>query len=235
MTATPTLPPVRRAIDILTDNVALAGRRVVDVGCGEGAMVRALTALGALVTGVECGAEMLTHARAAKPAGNETYVEGVGQALPLGDDSADCVTFFNSLHHVPTEHMTAALREAARVAGASGLVLVNEPLAEGNFFAITRLVEDETEVRAAAYAAIRQAVGDGLLVEQAEIIYRNPVRWDSFDAFAERMSRIDAERRALVAARNRELRDLFEAAADTDKGGFYFEQPARLNILVKVA
>lgn len=39
--------PVRRTAEVLADLVPLAGRRVVDVGCGPGGMVRAMTARGA--------------------------------------------------------------------------------------------------------------------------------------------------------------------------------------------
>ena len=61
----------RKALDVLADHVEFAGRRVVDVGCGDGGFVRALVKLGAReVVGVECGAEMLARARAAEPAGN---------------------------------------------------------------------------------------------------------------------------------------------------------------------
>lgn len=39
---------------------------------------------------------------------------------------------------------------------------VAEPLAEGNFFELTRMVDDETEVRAAAQAALAKASDAGL-------------------------------------------------------------------------
>lgn len=228
-----TEPIRRRALEVLADHVDLAGRRVVDVGCGEGGLVRALVQRGARVVGVECGAEMLERARAAEPAGDERYVEGVGQALPLPDRSADRIVFMNSLHHVPEEHMAAALAEAARVLVPGGLALVNEPIADGDFFRLTRLVEDEEAVRAAALAAVKGACASGLFVERAEIVYLNPVRMESYEAFALRMGLIDGTRKARVAAAEAELRATFHALAAPRDGAFFFDQPARLTILEK--
>jgi SAM-dependent methyltransferase len=47
---------------------AVAGDRVLDIGCGHGRMSRHLASLGAEVTGVDISAEMLGRARAAGPA-----------------------------------------------------------------------------------------------------------------------------------------------------------------------
>lgn len=223
----------RKALDIIDERFDLTGRRVIDIGCGDGGLVRALAQRGAHVTGVECGAEMLARACAAPPAADERYVNGAGQDLPVPGASADMVVFMNSLHHVPAAHMADALAEAARVLVPGGLALVNEPLAEGNFYQLTRLVEDEEAVRAAAQDAIRHAVAAGLFAEQAEIIYLNPVRMDSYDAFAQRMGLIDAGRKSRVAADAAQLRERFHALATARDGAYFFDQPARLNILVK--
>jgi SAM-dependent methyltransferase len=48
---------------------AVAGARVLDIGCGQGRLSRRLAALGAEVTGVDISAAMLDGARAAGPAG----------------------------------------------------------------------------------------------------------------------------------------------------------------------
>ena len=58
--------------------------------------------------------------------------------------------------------LTTALAEARRVMRPDGAVYVAEPLAEGDFFALTSFVEDEVEVRAAAQAALAGAARAGL-------------------------------------------------------------------------
>lgn len=145
--------PIRRNPDVLTDTLAVAGKQLIDVGCGNGHLVRHLARHGAQVLGVECSPRQLAAAHAAARVADETIVEGAGQALPAADASADIVVFFNSLHHIPGEHMATALNEACRVLRADGVVYVAEPLAEGEFFALCRAVDDETQVRAARRSA----------------------------------------------------------------------------------
>src|ERR1700677_2262651 len=105
-------PPILRHIEALTELIPPAGLRVVDVGCGDGAMVRALTRLGAAVTGIEISAHQLAPALAATPAGRDCYLDGRGEALPLAEESIDLVLYFNSLHQVPAAQHRAALEEA---------------------------------------------------------------------------------------------------------------------------
>ncbi len=135
---------------------------VVDIGCGGGALVRALTGLGARVTGVEISESQLAGAIAQDNGGGARYLVGRAERLPLDDSSVDIVVFMRSLHHVPHDQLGAALAEARRVIRPGGAVYVAEPLAEGSFFELTRMVDDETGVRAAAQAALTHAADDGL-------------------------------------------------------------------------
>ena len=80
----------------------MRGRDVLDVGCGEGWLVRRLGELGAAsAVGVDPLGVALDRARAQDPAGR--YLEGRAEALPFADDSFDVAVFFNSLHHVAVE------------------------------------------------------------------------------------------------------------------------------------
>src|SRR6201996_905292 len=143
--------------------VAPAGKDVVDVGCGGGTLVRELAAAGARPIGIEISEEQLATARARDDgAGGARYLVGRAESLPLDDASVDIVVFMRSLHHVPPEHLQAALGEARRVLRPDGAVYVAEPVAEGDFFALTSLVEDELEVRRAAEAALADSERAGL-------------------------------------------------------------------------
>ncbi|NNG02923.1 MAG: class I SAM-dependent methyltransferase [Inquilinus sp.] len=164
-----TQPQSRRDLDVFDELVAVADRDVADIGCGRGGLVRALVERGARPTGIECGSAALAAAKAAA-IGDERYLEGTAQALPLADASQDLVVFFNSLHHVPVADQPAALREAVRVLRPGGRAYVLEPLAEGPYFEMVRPLNDETEVRAAAYAALK-AAGD--FAELSETVYAN--------------------------------------------------------------
>lgn len=218
--------------DVLTESLDLAGTDVVDVGSGDGANVRVMTRAGARVVGIECGARQLEKAGAAAPAGDETYVEGVGEDLPLADAAADVVVFFNSLHHIAPEHQATALAEAARVLRPGGVVYVAEPLAEGPHFELTQPIHDETEVRAHAYAVIQGAAGVGLDAG-AEFSYVHPQTHKSFEAFRDRMVSINPGKEAQFDAMADQLRARYQRLGTHGEGGDAFPQPIRVNLLRK--
>ena len=110
--------------------------------------------MGARVTGVEISEGQLANAVARDPDGNARYLIGRAEQLPLEDASVDVALFMRSLHHVPIPELTHALAEARRVLRPGGIVYVSEPLAEGDYFELVSLVEDEDEVRAAAQQAL---------------------------------------------------------------------------------
>ncbi|MBI5162594.1 MAG: class I SAM-dependent methyltransferase [Magnetospirillum sp.] len=223
----------RRNIDVIVETIAFAGKRVVDVGCGDGSLARHLARQGATVLGVECSPRQLAKARAAQPVAGVTIVAGVGQALPCPDAFADVVVFFNSLHHVPAAFMAPALAEAARVLVPGGVVYLSEPLPEGLFFAAVRPVDDETAVRAQALAAIQGAAAQGL-EPAGEIRYVHTLKMDSYEAFRERIVSANAEREARFATLDTAMRALFAAnATRTADGAYAFEQPMRINLLRK--
>lgn len=221
----------RNNAQVMVESVALNGKRVIDVGCGDGSLARMMTKNGAHVLGVECSLRQLAKARAAQKAGDEEIVEGVGQALPAPDGAADVVVFFNSLHHIPAEFMGTALEEAARVLRPGGQVYVSEPVAEGLFFQTCRPVDDESQVRAQAQAAIKACRALSL---EREIIYLHTLKMASYEAFRERIISANDEREARFAALDEEMRALFEKNAMRSDDGWVFDQPMRVALLRKV-
>jgi len=158
------MPALDRHVRHLLDLTDVGGALCADVGCGEGALVRALAALGARATGVEIDAPKVALAAARPRVGHEAYVEGRGEALPFDDESLDLVTFVFSLHHVPVALLDAALDEARRVLRPGGRLHVVDPLATGDMSEVLKPLEDETEVREAAQARAAALDGRGVVL-----------------------------------------------------------------------
>ncbi len=226
-------PPRRKHSEVMREYLPLKGKRVADIGCGDGSLARFMAREGARVTGIEPSERRLASARAAEPAGDEDYHQGVAEDLPFEDGSLDAAIFFNALHHVPVEGQGRALEEAARVVRPGGLVYVQEPLAAGPHFELVRPIEDETHVRAEAEKAIKATVAAGLLVQDLELVYEAPYRVVDFDAFKAGVIAVDEGRRPRFEAMEEDLRTAFEALAERRDDGFWLFQPARLNLLRK--
>ena len=206
------------------------GRDVLDVGCGEGWLVRRLASAGARAVGLDPLASALERARRDNSSGPPArYVEGTAQALAFPSGSFDVVVFFNSLHHVPAESMDAALVEAARVLRRNGALYVQEPLAQGAFFELTRHVEDETRVRAAAQEALRRAA-ERQFVELTRRDAVITVRLADLDALRARMISVEPSRAAAIDEQELVLRAALERLGRPGEDGYEFDQPVRANL-----
>jgi SAM-dependent methyltransferase len=218
--------------------VAPAAKDVVDIGCGGGGLVRALVARGARAVGLEISPEQLAPAlaRAGDDSDTERYLVGRAEALPLDDASVDVAVFMRTLHHVPPSHLQRALSEARRVLRPGGLVYVAEPLTEGDFYALTSVVEDELEVRRAAEAALANAGRAGL--ERIETVeYEVRLCLAGRAALRARMVSVDPARGAVFDEREAELAEAFERLGEPgeEPGERCFLQPMRADLLCPAA
>jgi len=98
--------------------------RILDVGCGAGAMTGLLANMGYHVTGIDLSPEMLAVARArADESGLPiTLVDGRAESLPFEDDAFDLVFSRHLLWTLPRPRKT--IKEWARVVRPGGLVAV---------------------------------------------------------------------------------------------------------------
>ena len=226
--------PHRESADVVREFLSLEDARVLDVGCGDGSLVRMMAREGVEVTGLEISESRLARARAASPVAGESYRVGRAEALPFDDRAFDIVVFFNSLHHVPVSGHEKALAEAARVLEIGGELLVVEPLAEGPYFELMRPVDDETEVRDAAYAALRRAADGPAFEEIREYKFATDYCYDSFGSFKDAVLQVDESRRAAFESHATQLRKNFERTARRTADGYGFTHPKRLNLLKRL-
>jgi SAM-dependent methyltransferase len=214
-------------LQVLERHVTLDDRDVLDVGCGGGALVRELVGRGARAVGLEISEQQLGQARAT---GVGRFVVGRAEDLPLPGGSLDVVMFMRSLHHVPQPSMIPALADARRVLRPGGLAYVAEPLAEGDFFELVSILDDETEVRAAAQRALADCEWAGLERMQT-LEYEVGSVSTGIDALRRRFVDVDPERAAVFDAHEGELAAAFARLGDEGEGGRWFTQPMRADLL----
>jgi hypothetical protein len=109
-----------------------------------------------------------------------------------------------------------------------GEVIVIEPLAEGPYFEVMRPVEDETEIRRAAMAAIDAICSAGAATGPAPETWSRPTPVADTEAFIDTLARVDPARRAVAEAQRERLADLFARHATEGPNGPELCQPLRL-------
>lgn len=220
------------ALDFIRRHVApLPGKRVLDIGCGKGALAKALSAEGARVVGVDPAEAALGQARITAPAA--TFECSGAEALPFPDEMFDAAIFLNALHHVPPKSMRQALAEARRVTREDGRILVIEPLAQGSFNEVLKFVNDETEVRALAQAAlVETAAADGF--EHGDtIVFTRREPFDGFDGFVTRATAADPARNEIVARHRAQIEAAFHHFAAREDGLYWLDQPLKADVLAR--
>ncbi|MPZ49139.1 MAG: methyltransferase domain-containing protein [Dehalococcoidia bacterium] len=97
------------------------GKRVLDLGCGEGRFSRMLAQRGARVVGLDLIAEMVIAAQG-RVSSAESYVQATAESVPFADSTFDLVVSYVSLVDIPD--FRAAIHESARVLRQGGRFLV---------------------------------------------------------------------------------------------------------------
>jgi SAM-dependent methyltransferase len=101
---------------------SLAGKRVLEVGCGRGAGIEILLALGAThVTGFDLDPKMaaLAQKRVAKYGDHARVFIGDAEAIDAPNFSFDAVVDYGIIHHIP--NWQQAVKEIARVLKPGGV------------------------------------------------------------------------------------------------------------------
>ena len=133
--------------DILAEHLPdCPSPKVLDVGCGVGALHPLLTPLCGELQGADISAACIDQARANNPGVRYSAYEGV--VLPHADDAFDMAIAICVMHHVPPDDWTAFAAELKRVVRPGGLVCVIEhnPFNPATRLSVMRCPFDEDAV-----------------------------------------------------------------------------------------
>jgi ubiquinone/menaquinone biosynthesis C-methylase UbiE len=225
-----TSPPIDDELDVLASLVPLAGQRIIELGCGAAHLTRKLLARhpDSHVTGLEVDERQHAKNLDAPQAGLDFIAAGA-QAIPFPDASFDLALMLKSLHHVPMPLMARALGEVARVLRPGGHLYVSEPVYSGPFNEVIRVFNDEGVVRAAAQAAVDEALRQGPWKQVAERRFEMPVQFKDFADFEQRMMRPTFADHRIDDARLAATRKIFEQ--HVGPGGAQFVRPMHVRLL----
>jgi ubiquinone/menaquinone biosynthesis C-methylase UbiE len=221
-------------LDVLAALVPVAGRDIVELGCGAAKLARTLLERhpDSRVTGLEVDERQ--HAKnLASPQPGLQFVSAGAQSIPATDASFDVALMLKSLHHVPMPQMARALTEVARVLRPRGHLYVSEPVYHGPLNDVVRLFNDEGVVRAAAQAAVDAALTIGVWEQVAERCFEMPVSFKDFADFEQRMMRPTFADHRIDDAKLAEVNAAFTPHVKTD--GAHFTRPMHVRVLRKLA
>jgi 2-polyprenyl-3-methyl-5-hydroxy-6-metoxy-1,4-benzoquinol methylase len=118
----------------------IAGKSVLDLGCGTGRIARHLAGRGALVHGIDFSPKMIEAARRLTRAANPSFATGSLRALD-GDACHDVVIVLGVLTIAckDRQELLAALNRIRRTIKPGGILLMTEPIHRGFLHRVLRM------------------------------------------------------------------------------------------------
>jgi len=141
----------------------LRDQEVLEIGCGDGRITSQLVGKAKRLVAIDQSSLNIAEAK--------ENMEGVGlrigsgECLEFPNESFDVILFTLSLHH---QDSIVALREAKRVLRDHGLVVILEPVNDGEIEQACNLFKDETQVLQDALRAIEASDFE---VERSQVFY----------------------------------------------------------------
>ena len=163
------IPTIERFVD-------LCGKKVLEIGCGDGRITAHLAAKAKAYTAIDPDSQAIATAKANIK--DVDFRVGSGEHLEFADTSFDVVLFTLSLHH---QYPRPALQEAHRVLQPQGQLMVLEPAADGELQQFFNIFNDEREALKDSLQAIHT---EDFTLNRKETFYTDWIFDDKEDVYS---------------------------------------------------
>ncbi|MFT4728027.1 MAG: ubiquinone/menaquinone biosynthesis C-methylase UbiE [Granulosicoccus sp.] len=176
---------ITRDIDVIDRVLCVENKFLVDAGCGDMGLSRALAKRGARVLGIDPDPIQAEKNIQADIIPNVGFAHTGAQSIPVENASVDGVLFPYSLHHVPADMYQSVFSELSRILKPDGFIYAMEPVASGKINEVMRIFHDEAEVREMAQTALDE-LAIPLFEDVSVFTYCVPVQYESWEDFKEK-------------------------------------------------
>jgi SAM-dependent methyltransferase len=222
-------------IEMMERLLPLAQARVMELGCGAAWITRQLAQRYPDTHFIATEVDERQHEKNLQlPARkNLSFVYGGAEAIDAENGSIDLVWMLKSLHHVPAQLLSAAMKEILRVLKPGGLAYFSEPVYSGSFNDLMCLIHDEKTVRERAFNTLKALVAGGEMQLKGEFFFNVLGCYESWEQFEERFLNITHTKLSIEQARYEEIRERFLSHMGPE--GALFLKPHRVDLLQKPA
>jgi SAM-dependent methyltransferase len=157
---------IQETVKQIVKVTTIAQKHILEVGCGDGRITKFLARESNNVCAIEPDSSKVAIAKQSIP--NANIQVGSGENLQFLDNLFDLVIFTLSLHH--HQDRCQALDEAYRVTKPGGIIIIIEPVADGELEIVFSFVNDEEEVLSKTQGIIAES---GLNISNDSIFTAN--------------------------------------------------------------
>ena len=201
----------------------LKDKKLLDIGCGKGSLLKALENRLALPTGIDVNKQSLTEARRRCPKA-EILLTGAGE-MAFDNNFFDGAIIQNTLHHIPENEIQKSLQKALGFTIPGHPVLILEPLNFGSYFEIFKPLEDETDVCQKALNQLHRFVESKMGRLKDAFEYMTYVRVNSLESIINEAISVDPRREKRARSVTNDMENLFHKLVEKQDGFLVLEQP----------
>ena len=124
--------------------------------------------------------------------------------------------------------MYKSIEEAKRVCKAGGILYLIEPIADGSFNQILKIIDDEKEIRFQAYETIKDFCKTNLLLNN-ELYYKETKKFKDFSEFYTMITSANEKRKKIMESNIDKVKFNFNSLSKYINNRYIFIQPMRMN------